>query len=49
MNIKLARNWVCLEYVDAIAQPGKNMLVENNLRERLVIEAKLKFKIVSDI
>ena len=45
MILKQARNWVCLEYADAIAQAGKNVLVEKKLRERLVIEAKLKFEI----
>ena len=44
MNVKLAHNWVCLDYADAKAQAGKN-LVEKDLRERLVIEAKIKFRI----
>ena len=45
MNIKLARNWVCLEYADAKAQVGKTLLIEKDLRERLVIEARIKFRI----
>ena len=44
MIIKQARNWVCLEYADAKAQAGKN-LVGKDLRERLVIETKIKFVI----
>ena len=44
MNIKLARNYVCLEYAEAKSKAGRRG-VTHGLREKLIKEVTIKFEI----